>query len=669
MNSIIHKYPLVFVVALLIVIASPAFAVDRYVDVGGQCGGNDPCYMTIGLAVAASEAGDVIYVYPGVYAESVDLSTMATPGDITLITVDQSGTTSPGTAIIDPGATGGPGTGRGIRSGADFPGDVIIDGFNVTSPDADAINIDTAGGDIVIRNISAYNADIDGVDLESDTGTITISNTSANASGDHGFEISGTTGTVTVENSSASGNVDDGFNITVVGTVLISGCTADYNSGGSTDGFYITGDGDVTISESSATENGDDGFDVEESANLTMSDCSAESNGADGFELEAEEDMDVTRVTALYNGDDGIDVEASTTDIDNLTIRDSLIQQNGSVGVDLFADDLAVAGTHRVTGNIICDNLNSGMNLHGAPVAVTVNAEGNWWGDIAGPAHPDNLGGSGNRVIDSANGGAGTVDFTPWISIVTGSATVDPVNVGRLTEVSLQFSDDDGTVFLGEGPGDPNGEPIFTVTTDNGTLTGTSGTGASVEESITGANGTLTVTLTPDAMGTVTVTLVGPCALAGAFQIEAILNSLELFVQPNARTGDLTFAAGDTLVLEYEVRPSLAGFNDGRPLDALLAVQFAPGQVDQVIALPISGGPVMMFGPGLSGPTPLNPQSIVPTFSGFAFPPAPDPLTGTLTFAIPAGVNNNLAFLGTIVDAGTLNFLSGIEASNGFEIR
>ncbi|MBZ0136588.1 MAG: tandem-95 repeat protein [Planctomycetes bacterium] len=42
---------------------------------------------------------------------------------------------------------------------------------------------------------------------------------------------------------------------------------------------------------------------------------------------------------------------------------------------------------------------------------LLINAERNWWGDTTGPTHASNLGGTGVAVVD---GGAGTVDFSPW---------------------------------------------------------------------------------------------------------------------------------------------------------------------------------------------------------------------------------------------------------------
>ena len=236
--------------------------------------------------------------------------------------------------------------------------------------------------------------------------------------------------------------------------------------------------------------------------------------------------MSITRVTARYNATDGVVVGFPIA----LTIQNSHIQGNGEDGIDLL--DLASDGVHQVNGSIICGNQDSGLRLQSfeqprssGDLALqdgpVVDAEGNWWGDASGPTHPDNPDGAGDAVIDSANGGAGTVDFTPWIDTITASATVDPVNVGQPTVISFQFSGGGGTVFLGQGPGDPNGTPPFTLTTDNGALTDTDETGTTVHEFVNQPNGILSVTLVPDTVGTATVTLDGPCLLDDSTTVQA----------------------------------------------------------------------------------------------------------------------------------------------------
>ena len=604
----------------------PAYAVTLQVNNGVTCSdvtGNP--YCTIGAAVAAANAGDTIEVFSGNYAESVDLSTMNTPGDITLIAID-----GPGTVTVSP-ATGP----AFYNSASPFPGDVTIDGFNVTSPDDDGIDVDV-NSDVVIANVTANNAAGSGVFVLSATGDITVTNSTANGNGEFGFvalagvgllppiaEIANNpagggvaesaTGNVIITDSSADDNgtteFGAGFFIVASADATISGCNGTNNNGFGfaifTGEFFIDSDnavgsgvaeaatgnvtitnssvsgnrtteelgagfviwvfenGDVNISDSNADDN-DLGFLIIPSGGVAINRSTADGNGAYGFVISpsipiipsgskpavsraAPGDLllsdlvrqaldanlpraqvqqapagavSLTHVTVTDNITDGISVGFPIT----LTIQDSLIQGNGEDGIELL--DPAADGVHQVNGNIICDNGVSGLRVESseqqqgsgelAPQllnGLVVDAEGNWWGDASGPTHPSNPSGSGDAIIDGFSGGFGAVDFDPWIDTIAHSATVDPVDPGQPTVISFQFSGGAGAVFLGQGPGDPNGTPLFTLTTDNGELTDSDETGTTVHEFINQPDGTLSVTLVPDTAGTAIVILDGPCFL------------------------------------------------------------------------------------------------------------------------------------------------------------
>ena len=51
--------------------ATVVIAQNRYVDAGGTCGGNAPCYTTIQAAIVAANVNDVIQVGDGIYTESI----------------------------------------------------------------------------------------------------------------------------------------------------------------------------------------------------------------------------------------------------------------------------------------------------------------------------------------------------------------------------------------------------------------------------------------------------------------------------------------------------------------------------------------------------------------------------------------------------------------------
>jgi len=632
-----------FLVIIGLITALPAYAdTPVYVDsdLANNCAGNSPCYTTIQEAVNnAGPAPAEVFVFPGLtgtYVESVDLSLMGSaigggPGNITLVTVDATGTPTPGTVTVSP-ATGP----AFYNSVASFPGSITIDGFNVTSPNDDGISLDV-NSDVVIANVTANNAAGSGVNVLSETGNITVTNSTADGNGDSGFLLwageevlppfrdiannpagsgmaQSATGNVIVTDSSADDNgateFGAGFFIVASADATISGCNGTNNNGY---GFVIlTGElssnsgnaigsgvaeavtGNVTITNSSASGNrtteemGAGFFLVLENGDVNISDSNADDNDL-GFGIIASEGVAINRstadgnetfgfvilsgipissagskpvvsttvpsdllpsdfvrqvldfnspgaqvqqssagvvsltgVTATDNITDGISVGFPIT----LTIQDSLIQGNGEDGIELL--DPAADGVHQVNGNIICDNGVSGLRVESseqqqgsgelAPQllnGLVVDAEGNWWGDASGPAHPSNPDGSGDAIIDGFSGGFGMVDFVPWIDTIAHNASVDPVDPGQPTVISFQFSGGAGAVFLGQGPGDPNVTPPFTRT-----LTDSDESGATVHEFINQPDGTLPVTLVPDTAGTATVTLDGPCLLDDSITVQ-----------------------------------------------------------------------------------------------------------------------------------------------------
>lgn len=569
------------------VFAYPPF----YVDPAGLCNGLSPCYTTIGAAVAAANPGEILYVFPGAYAESVDLGSMTTPGDISLLTVDASGAPTPGAATVSPAS--GPAF---YSAPIPFPGNITLDGFIVTSPDDDGIDVGV-NSDVIVRHVTANGAAGDGIYVYQASGNVEITDCTTNDNAGGGVEVLHVTGNVTISGSTANGNGDNGIAVWYVGqsvvigsstanengddgldvwdvgqavtlsactagqndddgidvddvggSVTLSGCTASHNGAGAgvedgveigeevgaggdvtishctadgndDDGFEVDGLGDATAADSSADGNGDDGFDLDVAGDVTVSRCTGRSSlggvptgHAQGFCLAAGGDVTVSRCTAGHNpgaDSDGFVILASG----NVQLDSSIATGNGDEGLQM--ENLA-AGAYQANGSLLCGNGSAGLYLASA---VNVNAEGNWWGDASGPAHPGNPGGVGDAVVDGANGGAGAVDYAPWIDTITATASLDPVNVGQPSIIHFQFSGG-GAVFLGQGPGDPNFTPPFTLTTDNGLLVGAAETGAIIHESIGLPAGILSVTLLADAPGAATVTLTGPCGLAGDVSVQ-----------------------------------------------------------------------------------------------------------------------------------------------------
>jgi len=552
-------------VLCLVLGAAPVGAVSgpRYVDknVARACADKVPCYLSIQLAVNAAQAGDTIYVFPGTYNEGVDLNQMDPEGDITLITVDANGNPTPGTVTVD-----NPGDDSEIYTGAPvdwFNGDVTIDGFvlrslngaidvsvgpTTTAPEGGEVGLESVlGHDVEIRNVDASHTGGDGISVRA-YGNVTIKDCITNDNEGYGIGVGLAYGDVTITGCTANDNrrpevAVEGTSLCPSGGICVVQVGGETNiknnttNGNDEDGIYVqtlhlgeagvpqpTTGGQVTIERCTANQNQDEGISARGYGDTTITNSTANGNGETGVfvgslffgeELVAGFPVDggdviIQNCTAIGNeegfGADGIG--------GTLTIQACIAMDNDD---GVYLGYMPGAEGTLVNGNIICGN-ECGVYLGGLRSLgigiLAPNLEGNWWGCPGGPeagncdpichGQPDNI----------------AVDFTPWISKISASATVDPVNAGEPTVVSFQFSGGPPAVYLGEGPGDLRGPAPFTVSTDNGTL---NGNGAMVQEFINAANGTLMVTLVPDTGGTATVTLSGPCGLANLEGAKAVL--------------------------------------------------------------------------------------------------------------------------------------------------
>src|SRR5215468_9795656 len=125
------------VFGLLILAASvPSYAaIATFVDGAGICAGKTPCFTTIQAGVNnAGPPPASVFVFPGTYAESVNLGLMGSAiggsaGDLMLRTVDSAGNeTSGGVSVF-------PATGPAFRNSlTPFVGNITLDGFTVKSP-------------------------------------------------------------------------------------------------------------------------------------------------------------------------------------------------------------------------------------------------------------------------------------------------------------------------------------------------------------------------------------------------------------------------------------------------------------------------------------------------------------------------------------------------------
>jgi len=530
--------------------AGGAVYVDKYPV--RDCAGLEPCYHSIQVGVNHAAPGDTIYVFPATYTEGVDLNLMSPQGDITLITVDASGNPTPGTVTVD-----NPGNDSEFYTGdppMPFNGDVTIDGFVLRSYYG-AIELWVGGSvpapagaegelgsvstrDVEIRNVDASHTGGDGISVRA-YGNVTIKDCITNDNEGFGIGVEFASGNVTITGCTANDNHHP--EVAVEGTPLCSsGGICVVEVGGETkiknnttnnndeDGIHVQtmllGDagvsapitsGPVTIDRCTANQNEDEGIQVRGYGDTTITNCTANNNGETGVDVSpvfaGEElvagfpvgggDVLIENCTAIGN-EEGFGAEGIGG---TLTIQACIAMDNDD---GVYLGYMPGAEGTLVNGNIICSNA-CGVYLGGLrSLGVNgrgMNLEGNWWGCPGGPEA------AACDPICEPQTDSLLVDFTPWISKISGSATVDPAVVGEPTVVKFQFHGGPPAVYLGSGPGDLRGPAPFTVSTDNGTL---NGNGAMVEEFINAPNGNLQVTLVPDTAGAATVTVSGPCGLS-----------------------------------------------------------------------------------------------------------------------------------------------------------
>jgi parallel beta-helix repeat protein len=300
---------LAMVLTLLIVFAAPVSAATLRVNNGVACSdvtGNP--YCTIQAAVNAANGGDVIHVYPGTYDESVNLSDMNSVGSLTLVTVNNAGTPTPGTVTVDYSgieaefyttpALNGNLTIDGFVVHSAFPGiQVTVDGGaganrnvviqNVTATETEDHGIEaSADGNVTIIGCAASNNARAGIYVHGVGGDVVISNCTANGNGDEGISVFEVDGNVAISGCTANDNDDEGVDVVYVGGhVTISGCTT--NRSDDDEGIYVFGvDGNVTISGCTANRNDEEGIDVASVlGNVTIEDCIANDNEDEGIEV------------------------------------------------------------------------------------------------------------------------------------------------------------------------------------------------------------------------------------------------------------------------------------------------------------------------------------------------------------------------------------------------
>lgn len=213
-------------------------ATPVYADLNLACAGLTPCYATVQEAVDnAGPAPAEVGIFPGIYAESVDLTAMGSnlsgggPGDIMIQALDAAGQPATSGVEIDPDASGGPGMGSAMTTGenAAFDGDITVQGLTMTSPDTLALGL-ISTGNLTIQDVAVLGAATDGM-LAFAQGNATLARVEARMNAGSGIG-SQATGDLTATDLEATQNGETGIALSANENLSVQGLEASGNETG-----------------------------------------------------------------------------------------------------------------------------------------------------------------------------------------------------------------------------------------------------------------------------------------------------------------------------------------------------------------------------------------------------------------------------------------------------
>lgn len=423
-------------VALFVLGATAAGAAQiTWADPAGLCNGESPCFNALADAVAnAGPPPATVFVFPGVYPESVDLGEMGSalpgggPGELAVISVDTTGQPAPG-ATIDPGAPGGPGTGAALFA-VSFPAPLTLDGFTARSPDGNGVDLSLGNVPVHLVRLTADSSPSGaGILVFSMGGEMTVADSVARLNGDAGISVVNQDGPVTVTGCLSERNDASGF--TLVGSaVMVSGSRAEANQlqgftlipeeaassfvATDVEAFANGGAGLVAaspipdvdfatglIDDVIVTSNLESGLNAV-AGQLVAADVAAGGNGSTGMVLVGEV-IRITDSSAETSGDIGMILSGDQIDGEGLTA-------NGNAGIGL----LVLAESPGATFSLADLEANSN-DATGISAGISVLSEAFASGTITGAVALANdqsgiAAGAGNLLLDSvlATGNAGT---------------------------------------------------------------------------------------------------------------------------------------------------------------------------------------------------------------------------------------------------------------------
>ena len=307
---------------------------------GGGCGSlANPC-NTIETGVMEAFTGEEVFVFDGLYGETVSI-----PKDLELIGV--------GDVTID-----------GIVNGIDITGattDVRIENIDITGS---AIGIRGDGiSSLQLQDVTSSSNTSDGV-FVSGASFVSIQNGTYNLNGSNGITLESLTGDAILAGGdstlgalsglSANGNGDYGVDISTSGSVTIF--ATDMNSNG-IDGAVLTSGG-INIESSRAKFNSSDGVEIVDSSGIISVDASdLSSNSGSGLNINnmGSGDVVLRDLRAVDNAAKG----AAIADVGSVFDTSGVYTDNGSGGLGM----LDVAGDVTLFSTTASDNATYGVDI------------------------------------------------------------------------------------------------------------------------------------------------------------------------------------------------------------------------------------------------------------------------------------------------------------------
>lgn len=400
-----------------------------FADPNLACAGFSSCFATLQEAINnAGPAPVEVGVFPGVYAESVDLSLMGSaigegPGTIVMQALTAAGGATDSGVLISPAAPGGPGTGLGLTTGGitPFVGDIFLFGLTITSPDSSALGVSMIGN-LTVADLTVQNAAEFGLAGQVD-GDVVLQRIEAGGNGAAGITLS-ITGNAIIEDIEAAQNVEGGILLAVEQDLTAQTLLALGNENGVE--LFVCQDADIR--DITTRLNQFNGAVISYGPN----DCSPSGPvQAQGWLQGIEEEPLLNRTPFTRGG--------STEG--TLFAADILSEDNGNVGIGIVSD----AGVAVLDGLFAYDNLGGGLFLQSQQIELNDSeAIGNQTGMVVAAAEL-----SMTRIVanDSQAMPAGLPSLGAGIFVAAGHAILDELQADNNPLAGLILSNPmDGSI-------------------------------------------------------------------------------------------------------------------------------------------------------------------------------------------------------------------------------